>query len=303
MTNVVGTVTAGNTKVRSYMFTFFDDDEVKEFLNLESKYLLLGWEICPKTGKKHAHGCVYFSNARSFNNMKSLFPTTHIERLKDWSTAIPYCKKDGAWEEYGECPKSHRFLGDELKNMTDGEIAMRYPMNARSLICSKNTILAEEKLNAFLQDVKERKDVKPEVVFIQGGSGSGKTRMAWEMATDEYPSSMIGFLNFSNGFAHGARLDAPCIIMDEFRPSELHAAEFLKLIDRYVYSENIKQSSIVIRPKKIIITSILPITEIYKEELNGQFRRRVTKFIDLGYPPEVVRIRQEDDGIHRILRL
>lgn len=70
----------------------------------------------------------------------------------------------------------------------------------------------------------------------------------------------ILFLTFNDGFAHirgGNQLNPKCIVIDELRPSDIKPAMFLSLTDKYGASINIKGGSIYVRPKCIIISSII----------------------------------------------
>lgn len=69
--------------------------------------------------------------------------------------------------------------------------------------------------------------------------------------------------------------------IEEFRPSQIKASDFLQLTDKYGFRCNTKGGFATLRPEKIIICSIIPPEQIYKEEVNKQFLRRITETIDL----------------------
>nr|DAV80682.1 MAG TPA: Putative viral replication protein [Cressdnaviricota sp.] len=69
-------------------------------------------------GTEHIQGYVEFRNARSFNSVKSIIPTAHIEKCMDSDASISYCQKldtriNGPW---GTLIK--RVIKDPLENKT-----------------------------------------------------------------------------------------------------------------------------------------------------------------------------------------
>ena len=76
--------------------------------------------------------------------------------------------------------------------------------------------------------------------------------------------------------------DAECFVIEEFRPSQMAAASFLQLTDKYGFRANIKGGWRYLHPKKIIICSIIEPEFLYhNDEINTQFTRRITKCINL----------------------
>lgn len=112
----VSTVVAGNTKAattrrRDWCFTEFDMLKIDKIWD-ESKmrYLVMGKEKCPTTGKEHLQGYVYFNNAVSFKGVKRyLSASTHVEGCRGNSESnINYCKKEGDFIEFGDKPQQGR---------------------------------------------------------------------------------------------------------------------------------------------------------------------------------------------------
>lgn len=46
-----------------------------------------------ETGNRHVQACFRFTNARSFEQVRGMFPGAHIEPCRDWRAATAYCKK------------------------------------------------------------------------------------------------------------------------------------------------------------------------------------------------------------------
>ena len=85
-------------------FTGFNETGY-EFNENQMKYLVVGKEICPTTGKEHWQGYVELKNAKTFSAIKKLFKDNklHLEERKGNALqASNYCKKDGKYIEFGE---------------------------------------------------------------------------------------------------------------------------------------------------------------------------------------------------------
>lgn len=70
------------------------------------KYLVFGREQ-GESGTPHLQGYICFNKRYTFNKIKTLFacPHVHLEVAKGKpQQAADYCKKDGDFEEFGECP-------------------------------------------------------------------------------------------------------------------------------------------------------------------------------------------------------
>ena len=109
----------------------------------------------------------------------------------------------------------------------------------------------------------------------------GQTYSAYKRALKEYPKIEIGKLTLKNDFFDVVNKSAKCYVIEEFRPSQIKASDFLQLTDKYGYRANIKGGFVSLRPEMIIICSIIPPEQIYKEEVNKQFMRRITEQINL----------------------
>ena len=149
---------------------------------------------------------------------------------------------------------------------------------------------AQDKQTFFdmLNEIREKKLKAPIIIYITGGTGKGKTFKAYELATEKYTNEDIGKLTLKNDFIDVVNESAKCYIIEEFRPSQIKASDFLQLTDKYGYRANIKGGFITLRPEEIIICSIIPPEEIYKEEINQQFMRRITETIDLDIDPDAL---------------
>lgn len=155
-----------------------------------------------------------------------------------------------------------------------GEVPLQFKRIAKEIIEEEN-----EKQSFFkmLNEIKNNELKGPKIIYLYGESGNGKTYGAYKMAMEEYEVEDIGMIEINNNFCKITNDDAKCFIIPEFRPSQMHASDFLQLIDKYGYNCNVKGGFKFLRPECIIICSIISPYYIYNDEKNKQFLRRITK--------------------------
>lgn len=273
----------GNTRARSWCLTIFNEKERDIFIKEKekAKYLICGEEKCPSTGKLHYQCYIYYENQRWFTSLKKQFPSSHIEKAKgNAKENKAYCSKDKKFEEHGECPEQGKKKVD-LKD-TDKKIIEEHPYHAKALLHAKNKLLSEENWIKSLYEVKEDKIKYPDIIYITGNSGSGKSLLSRKMAVEKYKPEDIGLIKFGNNFGNGVGHMKKCLIFEEFRSSCLSASDFLVATDKYGGMLNVKGDSFYIKPEMVIINSIIPPSELYKDdEISQQFLRRITRTIHL----------------------
>ena len=176
-----------------------------------------------------------------------------------------------------DAPGTNRFevLG------TGGKIVAEYG----KLMLYKNEIDEREndknKFFEMLHEIKNDCLKGPEIIYINGQSGQGKTYGAYKIALEQFNIEQIGKITCKNDFIDIVNDEAECFVIEEFRPSQIKASDFLQLTDKYGYRCNVKGTFKTLRPKMIIICSIIPPNQVYtNEEINVQFLRRITKIIE-----------------------
>lgn len=101
----------GDMTARNWCFTSFSLDlncvQLHAELPANMKYLILGEEKCPTTGRLHGQGYVEFRTPVRMTQVKKILgdPSVHLEiRKGSRQQAIDYCKKDGKYSENPEPP-------------------------------------------------------------------------------------------------------------------------------------------------------------------------------------------------------
>lgn len=290
-TEVMTTEVSGNTKpstfkARAFQLTLNETSKYEalknEILKLKScDYLISCQEIAPTTGHEHIHIYIHFSTPYKISK-KIMNYGAHIEICKGSPKQnIDYIKKDGnILDEIGEEPHQGRiYTVSEVKEAKIEDVPA-------ALYRIKNEIDQKYKIESdfynMLEEIRNNQLKAPKIIYITGGTGKGKTYKAYLEATKIYKNEDIGKLTINNNFIDIINEKAKCFVIEEFRSSQIKAADFLQLTDKYGYRANVKGGFVSLRPEMIIICSIIKPNELYRdEEINEQFLRRITEVIDL----------------------
>lgn len=245
--------------------------------------------VCEHDGPNYPHiHCLYQYDKPKVINSKFLFGA-HIE-THVWSPQkyVEYCKaldekhkslgvnSTVIWEE-GELRKaggSHTIADIKKMSLADVDELPAQLHNVATKIVEKER--SKQGFINMLREIKKNDLKGPTIIYITGMSGQGKTYNAYRLALKLFDEEEVGRISFNNNFAEVDNEEAKCFVVEEFRPSQLHAADFLQFTDKYGYHLNIKGGSIYIRPQCIILCSIFDVNDIYKDEINVQFQRRVS---------------------------
>ena len=263
-----------STRARAWMITTFDKNE-REIKHDKTIYdIRCDDSTKPEHGNKwHAHIVLYFKNQVSFNTIKKLFPSAHIEKVKDIYDAIGYIKNNvngrkTIYYENGTEPRNTRFMTVKELKKIDSPDELDWKM-----------LNTWEKLHPQELDVDDwHKEVK--VYYISGPSGSGKTERAKQIIREnkETFGTKFSLVKFDGNFWHGVNSNGRIAVYDDFRDSHMKASEFINFIDYNKQRMNIKGGDVLNNYELIIITSIQPISTIYRNmtgEPRQQWIRRI----------------------------
>lgn len=276
------------SRVRNWVFTSFEQpiskDQVQGHWPVEPcTYLIIGEETCPRTNRRHLQGYAEFSSAIRLPSVKTCLAALglgagcHCEpRRGTQDQAITYCKKDGEWREYGrrkEQGKSKE-VNDAADAIRDGarftEVASALSGHAW---CQYGRGLRD--LAAFT--AAQGWEPGPKRVVVRwGASGTGKSRWAFEHGF--HPVEFSGG-TFINGY-EGQRK----VLFDDFEPGLIPRNVFLRLLDRYAYTVNVKGGSSQWTVDEVCITSNFDPRTWYSVDGEGDpaVMRRLSEVTHLG---------------------
>ena len=169
-------------------------------------------------------------------------------------------------------------LGDDTSEMP----AIYYNIHQKI----QNKKRSKEAFHQMLDHIKNDSLRSVDIIYFIGKPGSGKTYNAYKYALERYDKDDITKVNINNNFFEFVgSVNDKCLVVEEFRPSQLHPSSLLQFTDKYGYSCPIKGSYKSVKPELIIICSIIDPRRLYreeKEELNEQFTRRIKHLFEVS---------------------
>lgn len=276
----MATERSGNTKHRAFQLTLNEVSKYKDLKEYLTHYKALQYYIAceeqaPTTGHLHNHIYIHFKTPIKLDIKKC--QGAHVEVCRGSPKQnIAYIEKNGKIiDEIGERPTQGMRTIKELMATPREEC----PPNLLRIYDSEQQKQEKEKSFMGMLEEIEKDELKgPEVIYFTGEPGMGKTYSAYKYAFNKYEKKDIGKISFNEGFADIINPKAKCLVCEEFRSSDLKASKLLELLDKYGASVNVKGGFEYIRPKTIIIASVMNPKYLYSdEEKNEQFMRRMTK--------------------------
>lgn len=257
----------------------FTDFRAIDYSELPEGVQFIAWSIetAPSTGKLHCQGYAY-GKKMTTKKWSKAFGNSHIEKMQgNLSQNEAYCSKQANLKKLGQEPmgSGHRRDLAAIQEMCDkikpGETIMDLAIDGDNFnVC----IQYKRGLEAYVAN-KRRRTVQhdhsaPEVIFITGKPGTGKTRYVRELETDIYdvPSGVWR----DNYDLHEA------VLFDNLEPGSItDRSHFLKELDRYPIQVPIKGGFTTWKPKRIYITSVYSATAFASHFADpNEWNRRIT---------------------------
>lgn len=257
---------------------------------------------------KHYHVYVQYKNSKRLAVSK--LHGAHFEKCYGSAQAnIAYCKAEDdkhkalgitalLIEEEGEpMLKGGNYTVGFLEELDDKRELPAIYYNIYNKIHAKKS--ADEAFYEMLEMVEEDRLTPINVVYFIGKPGSGKTYNAYKYALAHYTKEEITKVTINNNFFEfvGSNQDK-CLVVEEFRPSQLHPSSLLQFTDKYGYSCPIKGGHKYVKPEMIIICSIIHPARLYREEkveLNEQFTRRISHLYEVRNNHSYVEVSLEQE--------
>lgn len=258
------------SRYRNWCFTINHptNDEIELCDTIKCDYIVFGYEVGAE-GTPHLQGYIELPHAKTQRSVKkSLGGRCHVENRK--GTAIQasgYCKEDGLFIERGKL--SEQGKRTDLENLAD-------------IVKTKGVKgIIEERPDAFIKygrNIERLAELlmvprteKPNVTWIWGLTGTGKTRSATNLPEGkEY--YMWNQSKWWNGYRQQHR-----IIIDDFTfdGTQLSFRYLLRLLDRYAIQVETKGGMLYINSPEIFITCEFPPSHWFEEgnQLDQVLRR------------------------------
>lgn len=240
-------------------------------------YVVVGEEI-GEEGTSHLQGYGELKKRTKFTTVhNSIFNNrAHCEiRRGTQSEAIEYCKKDGLFEERG--------IKNNQGARNDLDVVRRMAVDEGMRNVTRHSNMQQIRVaEKFLTYNEDKRDWAPEIIWIYGPTGVGKSRHARELV------NMDDCYVKNNGSKWWDGYDAhEYVILDDFRKSWFSFEDLLGLTDRYSYMVECKGGFRQMLAKVMIITCPWGPEEALRgiNEDIGQLLRRITRIVPMV--PEV----------------
>lgn len=217
-------------------------------------------------GTPHLQGMILFENPRAFENVrkKVFLERAHVEVTHSMSALMKYNKKEGDWEEYGIKPEQGRRF--DIEEMVD---KVKEGASNRELWIHNATLMTQyhRSFERCRYDMLENRTEEPKVFWFCGGTGTGKTRTAYENHNTCYIKDGTMWWD---GY-----VQQDAIIIDDF-DGKWPYRDLLRLLDRYPYSGQVKGGYVKINSNFIYITCEYPPDHFWCDTELAQVKRRLT---------------------------
>jgi len=253
-------------RARNWVFTLNNYTAVQE-LELQTEtytYLVYGREVAPTTGTKHLQGYIEFSNAKRMATITKAYPGIHLEKRRGTAKqAADYCKKGKDFFEGGEISKQgERTDLERVADMVQEKKTIREIAEAEPVTFIKY----HRGIQALRTALMKPRTEAPNVVWLYGATGTGKTRFAHDNSDSVYIKDGT---QWWDGYEQ-----QEAIIIDDF-DGKWPLRDLLRLLDRYVYQGQTKGGYININSSWIYITCTYPPEHFWGGDDLPQIERRL----------------------------
>lgn len=259
---------------KNWCFTLnnYTDDDVKALKLVKCRYICLGFEIGEEKKTPHIQGFIQFETKVRLTAWKKINKKIHAEIMKGTcEQAIAYCKKGGVYEEKGDVIKMGERLDLVEAKKKCAEVNLRAVVN-ESTRANAQVIKCCQIMLTYCEELR---DFKPEIIWVYGESGSGKTKYIREQTKGED----IYWKDATKWWCGYDKHETT--VMDDFRAGNMKMNELLKLIDRYPHRVEVKGGFRQMLSKKMYISTICHPKDVYNlpDEPIQQLLRRIDKIV------------------------
>lgn len=230
------------------------------------KYLIFQYELAPETGTPHLQGYIALERAIRFNQVRNLLPNgAHIEMAQGTPQQCKdYCSKEESrdpahstlpFEEFGNLPPRRGARTD-----VDGVVEMvRSGKRIRDVAESAGSVFIKYQsgIKALRAELQPRiRPCMPELTYIWGWPGEGKTYYANVVLTEKYGEDEVYFKPAGQWWPLYDGQKA--VVMDDFTSADIALREWNKVFNHITHFCQYKGGFVPVTFLEAYITSNFP---------------------------------------------
>lgn len=256
-----------DTRSKSWCITINNSksfDDLNRVVNWE--YIVAGREV-GKNNTPHLQCFIQYKIRTKFSTVKNQLPRAHIEPMMGTpQQASDYCKKDGDFMEFGEMvdvtsgSSGGKKKAENFRKMI--ELAKKDRMDEIIDIDPVSYVQHYHAFKRIRQDHPQEIDDLDKIdnIWYYGEPGVGKSYRARKENPNRY-------LKCFNKWWDGYR-GQDVVLLDDFDLKHEYLSQYLKnWCDVYAFGAEMKGTTVLIRPKRIVVTSNYRIEEIWTEPM------------------------------------
>lgn len=265
-------------KSRIWFGTLWEESDKTLVKSLPYQYIIISADDHTEEEQLHWHCLIQFKNPRvrpRTTNAHWEIPRSKIEARQYCLEKGPEYFEDGTLNIASQNQEEWRGFVELCKTATPKELIDSPFSQTYATYMTFAGVVHNQFANLQIMDGEL------ENLWLWGKAGTGKTRWAW----DHYPDLYVKAINkWWDGY-HGQ----DTVLLDDWDPRHEALTQYLKIwADRYPFRAEIKGTSMMARPKRIIVTSNYAIDACFQnqEDVEALKRRfKVHHFLRLGDGP------------------
>lgn len=256
---------------RTWVFTInnYSEKDIEWLKTQEVKTMTVSKEV-GESGTPHLQGFVTWKRTYRLSALKKLHSGAHWEIAKTCDGAN-YCRKIDS-DVIIEIDNRVQGQRTDISRSWDAALA---GTDKKTFAMNKPNWQEWRVFEIGRELFVKPRNFKPEVTWIWGETGSGKTRSVVEKEPNLWMSgrNLKWWMNYENQEA---------TLFDDFRGDFCTFHELLRIFDRYEYIVEVKGGQRQLNSKRMYVTSCYPPDRIYqtREDIN-QLLRRIDNIIRL----------------------
>lgn len=269
----------------------YSEEEEDRLRSLECNYLMIARETGAENGVPHLHAVVTFSKAYRRSALAKIVPRAYWAVLKSREHAVNYLMK----QDLSPFIKDNRTQGTRT-DLEDFCQSVKTNGLYGAINADPSTYVKYHAgLDKYSMVCQVPRDPAhpPEVVWLYGATGVGKSRYVHEREKDLYVC--LSTHKWWQGYRQ-----QEAIIIDDMRCNFAPFNDLLKILDRYPYTVEVKGSSAQLNSPRIYVTSQFPPHKVYNRDNRSgedirQLYRRLTKVVLMSLDSDGKTLMQEQD--------